>query len=81
MRFLFFGFLALIAAGLLAALIMGFAFKLVGLGILAVIVVAVASFLIDRIHQPHPPRGTLDLDRPVPRNTMRFDHDGRRLRH
>lgn len=70
MRFLFFGFLALAAFVLLGALLLGFAFKLVGLGLLALLVVGVVSFLLDR---PRGPRSTLKLDREVPPNTMTFD--------
>lgn len=74
MRFLIYGFLALAAFVLVAALFVGFAFKLAGLGLLAILVVAGVTFVMDRIRRAHRPRGTLDLDRPVPRNTMRFDH-------
>ena len=74
MRFVFFGVLALAAFVLISALLVGFAFKLAGLGLLAILVVAGVTFLLDRIRGYHRPKGTLRLDRQVPRSTLRHDH-------
>ena len=74
MRFVFFGVLALAAFVLISALLVGFAFKLAGLGLLAILVVAGVTFLLDRIRGHREPRDTLRLNRQVPRNTMRHDH-------
>jgi hypothetical protein len=73
MRMAFFGVLGLAAIVLSTALLAGFAFKLAGLGLLAVLTVAGVTFLVDQIREDRGPRGTLKLDRKVPRNTMRHD--------
>ena len=69
MKFLVFGFLALAALGLVAALIIGVALKIVGLLFLALVVVAAVSLVMSRF------RGTLNLnlDDRLPRAYLPFD--------
>jgi hypothetical protein len=60
MRFLFTGFLLLAAVGLIVALLIGVAFKLVGLLFMALLVVAGVTWAMKKIRGPN---RTLKLDR------------------
>jgi hypothetical protein len=60
MRFVFTGFLFLAAAGLIVALLIGVAFKLVGLLFLALLVVAGVTWTMKKIRGSN---NTLKLDR------------------
>ncbi len=62
MQFVVFALLGLIALGFVLALIVGFTLKLAGLMIMALLVVAVVSFVMRKIRGPRRP---LSLDHPA----------------
>ena len=57
MKFLVFAVLAVVAFALIAGLVVGVAFKLIGLGIMALLVVAAVTFIMRKV------RGGRDAER------------------